>query len=159
MANSKKKIPLNSLGIVIKEARENQKLRPIDLAWKINNPKVTEKTIKKWEKGTEFPDLDMMYKLAEILKLNPNELLSLRNKIQEDSYSKPNKFIRKFGGLALEGARPIVKIIITWIGIVLILYLTLKLKDFMNMMLDPSHLEQIEIIEGAIQDGINTYVE
>ena len=86
MANSKKKIPLNSLGIVIKEARENQKLRPIDLAWKINNPKVTEKTIKKWEKGTEFPDLDMMYKLAEILKLNPNELLSLRNKIQEDSY-------------------------------------------------------------------------
>ena len=35
----------------------------------------------------------------------------------------------------------------------------LKLKDFMNMMLDPSHPEQIEIIEGAIQDGINTYVE
>lgn len=153
------KMPLNSLGVVIKEAREKKKLRPIDLAWKINLPNVSEKTIKAWEKGKEFPNLDMMYKLAEILEINPNELLSLRNKIQEDSYSKPNRFIRKFGGLALDSTRPIFKIVITWIGIVLILYLTLTLKNFMNMMLDPNHPEQLEMIEGAIQEGINEYVE
>ena len=153
------KIPLNSLGIIIKKARESKKLSQVDLAWKINVPNVSENTIKSWENGKEFPDLNMMYKLAEILEINPNELLSLRNKIQEDSYSKPNKFVRKFGGLALDGARPIVKIIITWVGIVLILYLTLTFKNFMEMMLDSNQPEQLEIIEDAIQDGINEYVE
>ena len=124
-----------------------------------NKPTVTEKVVKEWEHGNKFPDLNMMYKLAEILEINPNELLNLRNKIQEDSYSKPNKFVRKFGGLALDGARPIVKIMITWVGIVLVLYLTLTFKNFMEIMLDTNQPEQIEMIEDAIQDGINEYVE
>ena len=100
------KIPLNSLGIIIKEARQKKKWRTVDLAWQINNPKITEKTVKDWEKGMKFPDLDMMYKLAEILELNPNELLRLRNKIQEDSYSKPNWSARRIGDKMLGVAKP-----------------------------------------------------
>lgn len=100
------KISTNSIGKIIREAREKEEMSVEDLVWKIGNPKITIKTIKNFEKGKEFPDLDMIYKLSEILNLNPNELLEMRNIIRAKSCKEPNWAARNIGGKLLNLVKP-----------------------------------------------------
>lgn len=102
----KKKIPVNSVGKIIKEAREKQGLRDIDLVWKINKPNITLKTVRNWENGKEFPDLDMIYELSYLFNLNPNQLLDMKNTIQKESRKEPNWSARRIGDKILTLAKP-----------------------------------------------------
>lgn len=39
---------------------------------------VTEKKIKNWERDAEYPDINGIYALAEILEIHPNDLLEAK---------------------------------------------------------------------------------
>lgn len=153
-----KKIPVKSVGNIIKEEREKQKLRPIDLAWKINKTDVTEKLVKDWESGNKFPDLDMMYKLAELLDINPNELLNLRNTIQEESYVEPDFAARRVCSKFFAMAKPVLSVIFRLTVGICIIYIVANYKNFENKVGGAQDQEQIDFVANVIQNGINQYV-
>lgn len=104
--DKKEILPRDTLGIMIKEAREDKKLDYIKLADLMRKLNVDEKKISNWEKGYNFPNLDQIYKLAEILELNPTEMLEIRNKIQNSNLKPPNEAARRVGGKLLKFAEP-----------------------------------------------------
>lgn len=106
MGKTKKKTPLDSVGKIIKEAREKAGLREIDLVWKLNDSKVTLKTVKNWEKGKELPDIDMIYTLSEMFNLNPNQLLDLKSTIIQELHGEPDWAARRIGDKLLSLAKP-----------------------------------------------------
>ena len=117
---AKKKIPVKSIGITIKSARENLGITEKELVEKIKEQEwskkknekniITVEQIKNWEKGKEFPNLDQIYKLAGALNLNPNEMLNSRNQIQEESYTEPNWHLRNIVNKFLKIGKPGLKI-------------------------------------------------
>lgn len=50
-----------------------------DVAKKINDTNINEKTVKKWEYGLKYPDLNAIYKLSEIYQIPSEELVQARN--------------------------------------------------------------------------------
>lgn len=52
---------------------------------------VDEKTIKKWEVGLEYPDMDTIYKLSELYFIPSNDFIIAKN----NSYAKGYKSIHK----------------------------------------------------------------
>ena len=56
----------------LKRIRKRESLSQDLLAEKLG---VTHQTISNWERGNSYPDLDMLVRISEILKTNPNELL------------------------------------------------------------------------------------
>ncbi len=58
---------------LIKELREKQNLKQIDLAEKLS---VSDKTISKWETGRGLPDITLIEPLAKILNVSVTELMS-----------------------------------------------------------------------------------
>lgn len=154
----KKKIPLNSLGIKIKEAREKLGLSPEELSWKINDKTIDKKKIKKWEKGQEFPNLDEMYKLATHLELNPNELLAIRNQIQDESQTEPTWFWRHFFDRVFSYSGPVIKFLVEMVIGASAIYLALNMKDLIEKVASPSDPEQENLVVEVIQDGIEKYV-
>lgn len=157
MSNNKR-IPINSVGIKIKDARLKLGLTEEELSWKINDKNITKKQIKKWEKGLEFPDLNSMYKLAYFLEVNPNELLKIRNQIQEESQSEPNWFIRHLFDKIMKVGKPGFKFIFEIILGACVIYLAASWKNFENKMGGARDPEQEEFIEQVIQNGIDEYV-
>ena len=67
-------------GKKLKEARIAKNMSQEDLAFALNKEdyEKTLKVIKYWEKGNGFPDLNQIYKLAEIIEIDPNEIMQLR---------------------------------------------------------------------------------
>ena len=74
-----KKYKIKTCASIIKDARELKNMTISELCLEIKDRRINEKTIKQWESSKAYPDLDMCYKLAYILEINPNELLWLRN--------------------------------------------------------------------------------
>ena len=76
---------IKTCGSLIEEARIEKKMTIQDLVNEINNQKkknekdIDIKTVIEWESSKDYPELEMCYKLAYILELNPTELLGLRN--------------------------------------------------------------------------------
>lgn len=106
MGKTKKTTPLDAVGKIIREAREKEGLKEIDLVWKLNDSKVNLKTVKNWEKGKELPDIDMIYTLSEMFNLNPNKLLDLKATIIEELHGEPNWSARRIGNKLLGLAKP-----------------------------------------------------
>ena len=50
-----------------------------DLAKKINDTNINEKTVKKWEYGLLYPNLETIYKLSDIYDIPSEELIQARN--------------------------------------------------------------------------------
>jgi len=157
MSKKKKRIPVNSVGKIIKEAREKKSLSIEELTWKLNKPNITKKLVADWEKGQEFPDLDNIYLLAQTLDLDPNELLNKRLTIQDESIHEINPANRRVGGKAFHAVFVIVKQCVKWIGAICIIYLVISYKDFEDRMgNDP---EQYELVEDIMVNAINEYTE
>ena len=53
----------------------------VEVVNKLNDDTLTEKKVKKWEKGLEYPDLNMIYKISEMYNI-PSEIL-----VQAKNYS------------------------------------------------------------------------
>lgn len=114
----KDKICINSLGLILKEARDKKNITIEELVFKANHPKITKKNIIKWEKGKGFPNLDEIYKLSEFLDLNPNKILDLKHKIQGKGLKKPNESTRRMGDRILKLSRPGFRVLIFFIEVI-----------------------------------------
>ena len=60
---------------------------------------VTRQTVSKWEKGLSMPDVQMLIKIAEVLEVSVNELLS-------DNYASKKESIRMNYDVVIVGAGP-----------------------------------------------------
>ena len=49
------------------------------LVEKLEDDRLTEKDVKKWEYGLKYPDLDMIYKLSELYQIPSEELIQAKN--------------------------------------------------------------------------------
>ncbi|MBR2290183.1 MAG: helix-turn-helix domain-containing protein [Clostridia bacterium] len=67
-------------GVKIREAREAKGMSQEDLAFALSKEDYEKilKLVRYWEKGNGFPDLEQIYKLAEILEMDPNLIMQLR---------------------------------------------------------------------------------
>ena len=93
--NLKSKIRKKGIEELLIELRTKNGLSRMELAYKLNDVKVTEKDVKKWEIGLEYPDLDIIYKLSEIYKIPSETFLIAKNNSYEKGIGKINKkFIR-----------------------------------------------------------------
>lgn len=74
-----------AFGQYIREGRDKKGYSKSRLVETIVNKgyKVTEKDIKSWEKDAYYPDITMIYLIAEILEINPNDLLLAKQYMQE----------------------------------------------------------------------------
>ena len=57
----------------VKKFRKVKKLSQEDFAMKLC---VVRQTVSKWEKGLSIPDIEMLLKIAEVLEVSINELVS-----------------------------------------------------------------------------------
>lgn len=102
-----------TLGDLIKEALKTEKLtidelyeKLVDIQYKKNKKKkIKKKDLKNWINNRDFPDLDTIYDLSSILKIHPNDLLDIKNKMQDKMLKKTNPAIRRLGGKALDASR------------------------------------------------------
>ena len=87
---------------------------------------VVEKTIAKWQKDTEYPDITIIYILAEVLDLNVNNLLAAKQLMQRYGLASINmelmKKICKFFDKSLVFAYYFIKIGF-WVGLIIALCL------------------------------------
>lgn len=157
MSKKKEKIPINSVGKLIKEARMKQGLTEEELVWKINKPKITKKLIHAWEKGQEFPDLDNIYVLAEYLNLNPNELLNNRLRIQDESIHEVNWAERRLSEKVAQVLKWVVKMGVKFVGAILIIVLAIYLKQFIELMQGDPGGEQEKMVVQVIDNAVNEY--
>lgn len=108
-----KKKEETTMGTLIKEACLKKKItidelyeKLIDIQNKRKAKKsVRKKDIKNWVKDRDFPDLDTIYDLSSILEIHPNDLLDIKNKMQDKMLKKTNPAIRKLGWKALDASR------------------------------------------------------
>ena len=102
-----------TLGDLIKEAIKTEKLtidelyeKLVDIQYKKNKKKkIKKKDLKNWINNRDFPDLDTIYDLSSILEIHPNDLLDIKNKMQDKMLKKTNPAIRKLGWKALDASR------------------------------------------------------
>ena len=64
-----------SMGDLICDARKSKNLTQKDLADRLN---ITDKAVSKWERGVSYPDVNTIPKLASVLGISSEELLSLQ---------------------------------------------------------------------------------
>lgn len=78
-----------TFGQYILEARDKKGYSRLSLIEKIVDKgyDVSEKEVKLWEKDLWYPDITMIYELAEILDIHPNDLLEAKQLMQEAGLS------------------------------------------------------------------------
>lgn len=70
--------------------RLNKNWTYLQVLEKINDDKLTEKDIKKWEYGLKYPDLDTIYKLSELYQISSEELIQAKNNSYEQGMGSIN---------------------------------------------------------------------
>lgn len=78
-----------TFGQYILEARDKKGYSRLSLIEKIIDKgyDISEKEVKLWEKDLWYPDITMIYLLAEILDIHPNDLLEAKQLMQEAGLS------------------------------------------------------------------------
>lgn len=74
-----------TFGEYILEGRDKQGLSRLSLVERIidKGHEVDERTVKLWEKDALYPDITMLYVLAEILEIHPNDLIEAKQFMYE----------------------------------------------------------------------------
>lgn len=70
------------VGAFIRERRREQNLTQKELADKLH---ITDKAVSKWERGISFPDITILEKLSELLKVSLFELMCGEKAAQEET--------------------------------------------------------------------------
>lgn len=89
--NPRNKTRKKGIEELLVELRTKNGLSRIELVYKLNDSKVTEKDIKRWEIGLDYPDLDIIYKLSEIYKVPSEEFILAKNNSYEKGLGGMNK--------------------------------------------------------------------
>ena len=136
-----KKKKQETVGKILKEECKNKDVgfnelyqRVFDLEYKKTfKNTITKKQLKNWMRDKDFPNLDSIYILSEVLDINPNDLLEAKNKTQDGMRKKTSPALRRLIGKALDLARPIVNMILLLIGIALAILVAMHLgKGYQN---------------------------
>ena len=126
-----------------------------ELCLAIKDRRINEKTIKQWESSKAYPDLDMCYKLAYILEINPNELLWIRNYERKKFKVKKSK-TRTFWNAevpdeffwAMKGVLGLILILIAF-------YVIANYLKLQNAVLNGGGKEFDQILVNEVDKGIN----
>ncbi len=93
----KKKIIGKNLETLLREARLKNDWSYSDVFLRLNDSNISAKTIKKWEYGLEYPNLDMIYKLSELYMIPSEEIMQAKsNSLEMGSDSINTKLIKRF---------------------------------------------------------------
>lgn len=140
-----------SSGQIIKSAREEKQMSISDLAFELNpeDKYKLEKKIKMWEMNLDFPDFNDMYKLCEILKLNPNELLNFRT--QKVMKGRRQRKFEESGIFSEEIKITIIRVI----AITLILIAVYGTLRFFDVVIGSSDTRTPEEFKNAIEPYMN----
>ena len=97
MGNKKSKKEIGK-GIeeLLVELRQKNGWTRLEVVEKLNVHSITEKDIKKWEIGLEYPNLDMLYKLSELYQISSRELVQAKNNSYEKGMANINMQIIKW---------------------------------------------------------------
>ena len=97
MGNKKNKKEIGK-GIeeLLVELRQKNGWTRLEVVEKLNVHSITEKDIKKWEIGLEYPNLDMLYKLSELYQISSTELVQAKNNSYEKGMANINMQIIKW---------------------------------------------------------------
>jgi hypothetical protein len=94
----------------------------------LSKKKFTKTTLKLWIKDLDFPDMEDIYNLSNVLKINPNELFEAKENMQNSMVHKPNKALREIAGKMLVYSAPMVKMLVIFIMIVLAILVSMHLR-------------------------------
>jgi len=75
---------INLIEIMLKDAREKNNWDYFYVAKKL---KIDDKTVKKWEYGLAYPDLNMIYKLSELYQIPSEELVQAKTNSLSRGYA------------------------------------------------------------------------
>ncbi len=138
MEEKKKK---ETVGKILKEECKNKDIgfnelyqKVFDLEYKKTfKNTITKKNLRNWMNDKDFPNLDSIYLLSEVLDMNPNDLLEAKNKFQDGMRKKTSPATRRLIGKALDLARPAVNMILLFIGLTLAILVAMHLgKGYQN---------------------------
>lgn len=93
--NKNKRIIGKTLEELLKELREKNNWSYLEVMEHLNDKNVTDKQIKKWEYGLEYPDLDMIYKLSELYMIPSEEFVQAKNNSFELGSNSINIYLIK----------------------------------------------------------------
>ena len=79
---------------LLKRLRKEKGWSYIEVVSKLNIEDVTEKTIRKWEVGLKYPDLDMIYKISELYLIPSEKLIEAKNNSFEKGMASINLCFR-----------------------------------------------------------------
>lgn len=117
---------IKTFGNLISEGREKKGYSKSTLSDKIANKKiyVSEKTITLWEKDLRYPDITLIYILAELLEINPTQLLTAKQLMQESGLNAIDmvtmRVVCKLFDMSIMGIFYLNRIIF-WVGLILTL--------------------------------------
>ena len=115
MKNDKSKL---TCGSVIKFAREEKGMTINDLAFEISknkeNVKEYEKKITNWEKDKDYPDMNEIYLLANVIGINPTDLIILRDRHRK-TLSKKDK-VKKYRKINVDEIKEYLYYIAVFLG-------------------------------------------
>ena len=74
---------------ILKRERKSRKWSFIDVAIRLNNPRVTPYDVKNWEKGKYYPDVDIIYDISALYRIPSSQL----TKARYNSYARGLKSI------------------------------------------------------------------
>lgn len=115
MKNDESKL---TCGSVIKFAREEKGMTINDLAFEISknkeNVKEYEKKITNWEKDKDYPDMNEIYLLANVIGINPTDLIILRDRHRK-TLSKKDK-VKKYRKINVDEIKEYLYYIAVFLG-------------------------------------------
>lgn len=77
------------------ELRKGKNFSYLELVERMQDEKITEELVKKWEKGLAYPDINQIYKLSEIYQVASSEFLKAKqNSFQKGMNSIHRKLIK-----------------------------------------------------------------
>ena len=80
----------NTFGSMVAELRKEKGMTQADLAEKMG---ITDKAVSKWERDLSYPDIASIPRLAEILGVSVDELLSLKRPDGEKGKTKIEEYV------------------------------------------------------------------
>lgn len=80
----------NTFGSMVAELRKEKGMTQADLAEKMG---ITDKAVSKWERDLSYPDIASIPRLAEILGVSVDELLSLKRPDGEKGKTKTEEYV------------------------------------------------------------------
>ena len=170
---SKRKQPINLLGVKLKQGREGKGLTQEETAIKLADYGITVKYIDEWGKGFDIPEEKFLNVLADLYEININDLNQIINDINYAS-KQTNNFMhrKKYVGRTLWDIFGDFIVTLIKIGLlVLIIYLMVKFNvlgkakkafepentiDEENYIVDDEYLRMLNSKNGTGKKYLNT---